>query len=84
MCNPLGCLWILLVGGTAGFLAGHVMRGRGYNPIINVVLGMIGFWIGSFLLGDGGNICGAIAVSFVGAVLLIAGMRLVVDKNFAK
>jgi uncharacterized membrane protein YeaQ/YmgE (transglycosylase-associated protein family) len=86
MCNPFGCLWILIVGGTAGFLAGHVIRGRGYNPFINIALGMEGFFVGSLFLGDLGrsNICSAIGVSFVGALLLIAGMRLVVDKNFAR
>ena len=36
------CLWIIIVGGTAGFLVGQVIRGKGYNPIGNVLLGMMG------------------------------------------
>jgi uncharacterized membrane protein YeaQ/YmgE (transglycosylase-associated protein family) len=82
----LQCLWVLVVGGTAGFLTGHVIRGKGYNPVGNVLLGMAGFFVGSLLFGRMGHagICGAILVSFVGALVLIAGVRLFLDEDFAK
>lgn len=87
--EPIGCLqclWILIVGGTAGYLAGYVIRGRGYNPIGNVLLGMAGFFVGSLLFGRMGaaGLCGAIIVSFLGALVLILGVRLLVDENFAR
>lgn len=87
--GPVGCLqclWILIVGGTAGYLAGYVIRGRGYNPIGNVLLGMAGFLVGSLLFGRMGTVglCGAIIVSFLGALVLIVGVRLLVDENFAR
>lgn len=85
-CGCLQCLWVLVVGGSAGFLAGHLLRGKGYNPIGNVLLGMAGFFVGSLIFGRPGavNICGAILVSFVGAVVLVLGVRLFLDKEFAK
>jgi len=47
---------------------------------------MAGFFVGSLLFGRMGQagICGAILVSFVGALVLILGVRLVLDKDFAK
>jgi uncharacterized membrane protein YeaQ/YmgE (transglycosylase-associated protein family) len=40
---------VIIVGGTAGFLAGQVIRGKGFNPVGNVLLGMAGFFVGSLL-----------------------------------
>ena len=82
----LQCLWVIIVGGTAGFLAGQVIRGRGYNPIGNVLLGMAGFFVGSLLFGQLGRagLCGAILVSVAGALVLIVGVRVFLDKDFAR
>ena len=86
LCGALQCLWVVLVGGTAGYLAGYVLRGRGYNPIGNVLLGMAGFFVGGLLFGRLGDygICGAVVVSFLGALVLILGVRLFLDENFAR
>ena len=86
LCGCLQCLWVVIVGGTAGYLAGQVIRGRGYNPVGNVLLGMAGFFVGSLLFGRMGasGLCGAILVSFVGALVLIGGVRLLLDHDFAK
>ena len=85
-CGCLHWVWILIVGGTAGYLAGYVIRGRGYNPVGNVLLGMAGFFVGSLLFGWMGTagLCGAVIVSFLGALVLIVGVRLLVDADFAK
>ena len=67
-------------------MAGLVIRGRGYNPIGNVLLGMAGFFVGTFLFGRmglGGAI-GAIVSSFLGALVLIVLVRVFVDEDFAK
>ena len=86
LCGCLQCLWVIIVGGAAGFLAGQIIRGKGYGPVGDVLLGMAGFFVGSLLFGRLGQagLCGAILVSFVGALVLILGVRLVLDKDFAK
>ncbi len=65
----------LLVGAVAGFLAGLVMKGRGFGVLGNIIVGIIGAVIGGWLfpqLGIGGS--GWLYVllySFVGAVILL-------------
>jgi len=70
-----GLIWTLLIGLIAGWLAGKVMKGRGYGVPMDILLGIIGGVIGRFvfsLLGLGAwNLMGSIIVSFVGAVILI-------------
>ncbi|MBN1681776.1 MAG: GlsB/YeaQ/YmgE family stress response membrane protein [Anaerolineae bacterium] len=85
-CGCLQCLWVIIVGGTAGFLAGYVIRGRGYNPVGNVLLGIAGFFMGSLLFRLGGipNLCSVIIVSVVGAIVLILLVRVFIDAEFAK
>lgn len=86
LCGCLQCLWVIVVGGAAGFLAGQLIRGRGYNPVANVALGMGGFLVGSLLFGTLGRygVCGTIIVSVLGAVVLVLGVRLVFDRDFAR
>lgn len=86
LCGCFQLLWVVLVGGTAGYMAGWVIRGRGYNPLGNVLLGMAGFLVGSLLIGRAGalGLCGAVLVSFVGALVLIIGVRIFLDEDFAK
>ena len=85
LCGCLQCIWVLIVGGTAGYLAGHVIRGRGYNPVGNVLLGIAGCFVGSLLFGRLGQagICGAVVVSFLGALVLILLVRAFIDEEFA-
>ena len=69
-------LWTLIIGGLAGFLAGKVMRGSGFGIIVDIIVGLVGGWIGSRLflaLGifPGAGFIGSLIVAFVGAVILI-------------
>jgi len=86
LCGVVQCLWVILVGGIAGYLAGYVIRGRGYNPLGNVLLGMAGFFVGSLLFGGMGRfgLCSGILVSLAGALVLILGVRVFLDEDFAK
>ena len=72
-------IWFLLIGLIAGWLASQVMRGGGYGIIGDMIVGVIGAFIGGWvfsLLGIGaGGIIGQIIVAFVGAVILIAILR---------
>ncbi len=73
-------IW-LIVGLIAGFLAGQVMRGGGYGVVGDIVVGILGAFIGGFLstqLGGpaptGLNVV-SIVIAFIGAVILIAVLR---------
>ncbi|MBI3299897.1 MAG: GlsB/YeaQ/YmgE family stress response membrane protein [Elusimicrobia bacterium] len=69
-------LYTLLVGLVAGWLTGKLMRGGGYGVVVDVVLGLLGGVVGTWLLGTPGRgLAGAILVSFVGAVVLVAITR---------
>lgn len=83
-------LVILLVGAVAGFLATHVVSGRGYGLIGDVLIGVLGAMVGSFVLGGvistyvlaplgipAVSVLGQIVVAFIGAVVLLAVLRLV-------
>jgi uncharacterized membrane protein YeaQ/YmgE (transglycosylase-associated protein family) len=70
-----GLIWTLVIGLIAGWLAGKVMKGRGYGVLMDILLGIVGGMIGRFVFGMLGlaswNVIGSIIVSFVGALILI-------------
>ena len=80
----MGILAWLVVGLIAGWLASMVMRGGGYGLIGDIIVGIVGALIGGFLASTLLNIPDAmtginitsILVAFVGAVILIAVLRL--------
>jgi uncharacterized membrane protein YeaQ/YmgE (transglycosylase-associated protein family) len=71
---------LLLVGLVAGFLAAHVVAGRGFGLLIDLVVGVVGAFLGAFVLGALGvvasTLLGEIVVAFIGAVILLAILRL--------
>jgi uncharacterized membrane protein YeaQ/YmgE (transglycosylase-associated protein family) len=71
--------WIV-VGLLAGWIAGHLTRGRGFGCVLNVILGLIGAVIGGWVflrLGiEAWGFFGSLAAATVGAVLLVAIARL--------
>ena len=67
---------MVLIGAVAGWLAGLIMKGSGMGFIINVVIGIVGAFIGSYLFGligfsVGSGLVGAIITSTAGAVVLL-------------
>jgi len=74
--NLSNVLWWLVVGLIAGFLASRVMRGGGYGLIGDIVVGLIGAFIGGWLSGYLGigsfGLIGTIIVAFIGACILLA------------
>jgi len=66
----------------AGWLAGVVMKGGGYGILVDIILGILGGFVGGWLFGmmgiwPGGGMIGSIIVAFVGAVILVAITRLI-------
>ena len=75
-------LVILLVGLAAGWLAGQVVQGTGFGLVGDIVIGIIGALIASWLfptlgLRLGGGIIAAIIAAAIGAILLLAVVRLI-------
>jgi uncharacterized membrane protein YeaQ/YmgE (transglycosylase-associated protein family) len=82
----MGILAWIVVGLIAGWLAGQVMRGRGHQGLIgDIILGVVGAVVGGFLATtflkipnpmNGINVT-SVLVAFVGAVVLLAVLRMV-------
>ena len=73
---------IILVGVIAGWLAGQIVQGTGFGLINDLVIGVIGAFIGDWLLPRLGVHLGygtlaAIANATIGAILLLLVLRLV-------
>jgi uncharacterized membrane protein YeaQ/YmgE (transglycosylase-associated protein family) len=72
----LDLIWFLLIGLLAGWLAGLLMRGRGFGCIGNVLIGAIGGLIGGFLFQffdvQFAGILGSLLTALVGAIVLLA------------
>jgi uncharacterized membrane protein YeaQ/YmgE (transglycosylase-associated protein family) len=73
---------ILFVGVVAGWLAGQIVRGTGFGIVGDLVVGIIGAFIGDWLLPRlgvhlGVGIIAAIADATIGAILLLLVVRLV-------
>ncbi|MGC2332664.1 MAG: GlsB/YeaQ/YmgE family stress response membrane protein [Candidatus Acidiferrales bacterium] len=71
--------WIIL-GLIAGWIAGHLARGRGFGCIVDVILGLIGAVIGGWIFTRLGitavGFLGSLAAATVGAILLVLIARL--------
>ena len=83
----MGLIIALIIGGIIGWLASIVMRRDAQQGILlNIVVGIVGSLLGSFLLGGffgaDGNIInspldgGTLLAAFVGALLLLAIVNL--------
>jgi uncharacterized membrane protein YeaQ/YmgE (transglycosylase-associated protein family) len=80
----MGILSWIIVGLIAGWLAGELMRGSGFGLVGNIIVGIVGGILGGFLASALFNIPDAmtgfnitsIIVAFLGAVVLLALLRL--------
>lgn len=73
-------LWFLIIGVVAGWLAGKVMRGRGFGLIGDLVVGILGAFVGGFLFKFLGiaayGFVGSLVTATVGAMILLWIVRL--------
>ncbi len=81
--HPLGAV---IIGLIAGWIAGKLMRGRGYGIIADIVLGLIGAVIGDWIFGQLGirttGHLGFLAMATVGAVLLVGAAHLLGGEHY--
>ena len=68
-------LWFIIIGLTAGFLAGAVVKGHGFGLLGNLIVGVIGALLGGFVFGllgiSFGGFIGNLICAFLGAILLL-------------
>jgi uncharacterized membrane protein YeaQ/YmgE (transglycosylase-associated protein family) len=74
-------LVILLVGAVAGWLAGRIIRGAGFGLVGDIIVGILGALIASFLfprigLHLGTGVGAEILAATIGALLLLIVVRL--------
>jgi uncharacterized membrane protein YeaQ/YmgE (transglycosylase-associated protein family) len=79
-------LIILLIGLVAGWLAGRIVRGTGFGFIGDLIIGVAGAFMGSWLLPQlgiriGSGTASAIIDATLGALILLLIMRLVRGGN---
>jgi uncharacterized membrane protein YeaQ/YmgE (transglycosylase-associated protein family) len=78
-------VYILFVGLVAGFLAGKIMKGKGFGLVGDLVVGVLGAIIGWWIfgmLGIGGyGLLGSIILALIGALLLLYIVRVVKKRN---
>jgi uncharacterized membrane protein YeaQ/YmgE (transglycosylase-associated protein family) len=80
--NMNSLIWFLIIGAIAGWLAGLVMKGRGFGLLGDIIVGIIGAFLGGWLFGKlgvgfGGGLAGSLIVAFLGAVILLFLVRLI-------
>jgi uncharacterized membrane protein YeaQ/YmgE (transglycosylase-associated protein family) len=72
-------MWVL-VGLVAGWLAGFVMKAGGYGLTGDLILGLVGSIVGSWLfsalgIAPGGGLFAMVVVAFVGAAVVLVAQR---------
>ena len=78
----MGIIAALIIGGIAGWLAGLIVRGAGFGVIGNIVIGIIGALLSSWLLPQLGVHLGAgwvrdIINATIGAVIILVILSLI-------
>jgi uncharacterized membrane protein YeaQ/YmgE (transglycosylase-associated protein family) len=78
----------IIVGAIAGFLAGKVMTGHGLGLIWDIVVGILGAFLGGWLAGLLGiavtSIVALAIVAFIGAVILLGIFRLLTSRGMVR
>jgi uncharacterized membrane protein YeaQ/YmgE (transglycosylase-associated protein family) len=78
----MGILAALVIGAIAGWLAGLIVRGAGFGLIANIVIGIIGALVASWVLPQlhiqlASGTLGAIIDATIGAVIILVILSLV-------
>lgn len=73
-------VYILVVGLIAGWSAGKIMKGKGFGLVGDLVVGVLGAIVGSWIFDELGigtyGLLGSLVVAVIGSLLLLYGLRL--------
>jgi uncharacterized membrane protein YeaQ/YmgE (transglycosylase-associated protein family) len=70
-------IYVLIIGAVSGWLAGQIRSGYGYGLLGNIIIGIIGAFVGRWLLGSvlhvsvGSSLVSLIFTSVVGALVVL-------------
>jgi uncharacterized membrane protein YeaQ/YmgE (transglycosylase-associated protein family) len=86
---PFACIGWIIIGFIAGALARRLMGSTDAPFVLDVVLGIVGAWIGGFILGllgfgdtlDIGFGIGSLITALIGAIILIFIGRLIAGRR---
>ena len=71
----MNIVFFLLIGLVAGWLAGQIMKGKGFGLLGNLIVGCVGAVLGGFIFGQLGisfyGVIGALIAALVGALILL-------------
>lgn len=80
-------VWMGLVGLVSGWLAGLIVKGGGMGLFGNLIVGIVGAFLGDWILRDklgvtiGSGMLGGIATATIGAIILLLVMGLFTRKR---
>ncbi|EGO62361.1 GlsB/YeaQ/YmgE family stress response membrane protein [Acetonema longum] len=73
-------IWYLIIGAVAGWIAGQFVRGHGFGLWADIIVGIIGAFIGGYVFSWLGittyGLVGSLITSTIGAVILLWAIRL--------
>ncbi len=79
--SAMQILVFFVVGGLAGWIAGVVVRGGGQGILVNVLVGILGAFLGGWVFSALGigltGLGGLFLMATVGAVILLSLLRLI-------
>ena len=71
----MNIILFLLIGLVAGWLAGKIMKGKGFGLVGNLIVGVVGAFIGGFIFNAlniaFAGIVGSLIAALVGALILL-------------
>ncbi|MDF2011244.1 GlsB/YeaQ/YmgE family stress response membrane protein [Priestia megaterium] len=76
-------LWMLIVGGIIGWLAGLITGREVPGGIIgNIIAGFIGAWLGGLILGNWGPVVGGFVIipAIIGSIILVLVVSFILRK----
>jgi len=79
-------LAVLLVGGVAGWLGSMIYKGNGLGLFGNIVVGLLGGWLGYWFFGRlgislGHGLLGYIITAAIGAIIILFLVRVIFGKR---
>jgi len=87
----MGILVWIIVGAIAGFVASKVVKGKGMGLLWDIVVGIVGAFLGGWLAGlaglqvsTGTFTVGGIVSAIVGAIILLGAFQLLIGRGLLR